>query len=326
MIKQLFITSIVLGSGTAVLAQTPSAELKKGKKALKAGRVHEACADFEASDKLEASDATEKLLADCYEQDGKHIAAAKMYRKLGATAKAEKLEKKAPRLRFAISTPAGPKPDGLVVKVDGEVVSATEDVRVDVGPHDVTASAPGYEGHASAPVDRDGAILDVVLRMEATEAPKPAEPPPMVKAKPLAPEPQPQVAPQPSTEPAQPEPMVMENHNHRRRNGAIIGGAGILALAGAAVTFVVSKDKFDDEHALCPNSKCANPETLRQANAYLSNGHAYRGTAIGLGIGGVVLVAVGAYLFATPHHGEEEQHVSLSVDHQSAGFAYTGHF
>jgi hypothetical protein len=321
MIKKLFITSIVLSGGIAA-AQSASASLKQGKQALKAGRVHEACADFEASDKLEQSDATEKLLADCYEQDGKHIAAAKMYRKLGSTAKAEKLEKKAPRLRFAIN----PKPDGLVVKVDGEVVSASEDVRVDVGPHEVTASAPGYEGHASAPVDRDGSVLDVVLRMEATEKPKPVEPPPVVKEKEVEPEAksEPQVAPK--SEHASPEPMVMESHSHRRRNGAVVGGVGILALAGAAVTYVISKDKFDDEHSLCPASKCGNPETLRQANAYLSNGHAYRGTAIGLGIGGVVMVAVGAFLFATPHHGEEEQHVSLSVDHESAGFAYTGRF
>src|SRR5262249_4671036 len=151
----------------------------------KSGRVHDACQAFEASDHAAPSFDTEVALASCYEQDGKTVAAARLLRSLADTdqngsrraasiAKAAKLQARAPKLRFAID----PMPPGLKITVDGVEVQATGDVPVDLGPHDVVGTAPGYRGHASAPVDREKQILDVVLRMEPTgEATKPASAP-----------------------------------------------------------------------------------------------------------------------------------------------------
>src|SRR5258706_1368347 len=134
--KLLIATAFLAHSGIASAEDEPAdAALKRGQSALKAGRVHEACGAFEASDKLAATVDTELLLANCYEQDGKPMMAAKLYRSLAdkdtntarrqqSIAKATKLEAKAPKLRFAIN----PMPANLVVKVDGIEVPATGDV------------------------------------------------------------------------------------------------------------------------------------------------------------------------------------------------------
>jgi hypothetical protein len=330
--KKLFIPMFLFAHAAAAQPnETAASAAKRGHTALKAGHVHEACEAFDASEKLEAKTETELSLADCLEQDGKHMAAARLYRGLAdsdpnldrrktSAAKAAKLEAKAPKLRFAIN----PNPPGLVIKVDGVEVPIAGDVQVDVGPHEVTATAPGFAGHASAPADRDKQIVDVIVRMQPVEEATPTPAP--------APAPAPTATPapaEPSTAPAlAPAPMPMseteDNHDHRKRNGVIVGAVGLGVLAGAVVFYSLSSGKFDDEHTLCPASMCANTAELDRAHSLLDSGHAYRGASIGMGIGGVLLVAAGAYLFLTPHH--DEPKVSLQLDRTTAGAAYTVHF
>jgi hypothetical protein len=332
---------IIASSALARIAAADSGEtadqaLKRGQAAYKAGRVHEACDAYATSDKLAASLDTEMMLASCYEEDGKPIAAAKLYRSLAdkdgnadrkraSKAKAAKLEAKAPRLRFAIN----PNPAGLVVKVDGVEVSPTEDVMVDVGPHEVTATAPGYAGHASAPVDRDHAIIDVILRMQPrADATPPPAPAPAISASPSQPTETPAPAPM-SSPPAAPMAATPEHDdgtapNHRKRNG-IIGaavGAGVLIVSG--VMYGLAESKFDDEHTLCPDSKCANNTDLAKASSLLSDARTYRDIGIGTSIGGGLLLIAGGYLLLTPHH--DDSHVTLSIGHDGAGMAYTGQF
>ncbi len=306
---------------------TAAGALEHGQIALRAGRVHEACQAFEASEKLDAKIATELDLADCYEQDGKLMAAARLYRAAAekdsnagraktSSEKAARLETLAPKLRFAIN----PRPEGLVIKVDGVEVASTGDIRVDVGPHEVTATAPGYEGHASAPVDRPHGTVDVIIRMQPRAEPAPAP----------TPAPAPPPAPPDTTEPAAtpaPAPRLTDTEptDHRKRYGVIAGGVGVAALIGTAVVYELSAGKFDDEHTLCPDSKCATAADLTKARSQLSDGHTLRGVAIGMGIGSGVLIVAGAYLLLAPHH-KESSHVTLHVGHDDTGLAYTGSF
>ncbi|MEO8550923.1 MAG: hypothetical protein ABI678_13150 [Kofleriaceae bacterium] len=323
---QIFLATTLL-TGIAS-AETAGEAMKRGQTAYKAGRIHEACDAFAASDKLAASSETEWSLAGCYEQDGKPVAAAKLYRAVAAqdpkrkdiaSAKATKLEARAPKLRFAIAaTP------GLVVKVDGVEVVATEDVMVDTGPHEVIATAPGFEGHASAPVDREKAIVDVIIRLQPVEAP-PA---------PAATVPPPAQAAAAASEPSAPRaaaPMAMHaesaepaSTDHRMRNGIIVGAVGVGALVTAGVLFVAGTHKFDDEHALCPSSRCATTDDLEHANSLLDDGHLLRGLSIGTGIAGLALVGVGGYLVAT--HKTEESHVMVQLDHRGGSIGYTARF
>ena len=312
--------------------ETADSAFKRGQAALKAGRIHDACNAFEASAKLDATIDTELSLASCYAQDGKPMTAARLYRSIAerdtntarrqtSIAKAAKLEANAPKLRFAIN----PMPRGLVIKVDGVEVPATGDVLVDQGPHEVIASAPGFEGRASAPVDRDRVILDVIIRMEPVaerrEEPAPEPAAPMAPAEPKA---------APAKQPAAPTVTAMGAESstapvdHRRRNGLLIGAGGLALLAGAAIMFELSTDKFDQEHALCPMSRCANEMDLAQANELLSEGRTRRGVSIGMGIGSGVLLIAGTYLFLTPN--KQDTRVSFQVQPGGASVGYTARF
>jgi len=149
--KLLLASSLLAATAaSAQPSETAESAAKRGDVAMKAKNVHEACEAYEISEHQSASAETEDKLAKCDEQDGKPIAAARYYRmhakqdtdakrKKASLAKADKLEAKAPKLRFAVN----PNPPGLVIKVDGTEVPITGDVMVDIGPHTVTASAPG---------------------------------------------------------------------------------------------------------------------------------------------------------------------------------------
>jgi len=316
------IAACILITSAHAYADDAASALKRGQDELKRGRIHQACEAFEASDKLDAKLETELMLADCYAEDGKPVTAARLYRTLSdkdtnasrkkaSLAKADKLEAKAPKLRFAIN----PRPSGLIIKVDGAEVASSGDVKVDIGPHDVLAMAPGYEGHASAAVDGDRPTVDVIIRME----PKAAEPAPMAKPAPT-PKQAAEAAPEATTAPPMGamQPMTDEpSGDHRKRNALIIGGAGVTLGVTAIVFGVVSQGKFDDEHKLCPHFECTNTPDVAKANSLQDDAKTYRIVAISTGIAGAAAIGVGAYLFLTARH--DEPHVAVQVQHGGGG-------
>ena len=324
------IAAILLSASVAAADSNESADaaLARGQAALKAGRVHEACDAFEIASQRDPQIETELKLASCYAQDGKPVTAARLYRTIAekdtnasrkqtSLAKAGKLETNAPKLRFAIN----PNPAGLVIKVDGVEVPSTGDVQVDLGPHEVTATAPGYAGHASAPVDREKIIVDVILRMEEV-----AQPAPMTKEEGAkVPTPEAQAEKMEAKEAGAPMAMTDETpRSHRKRNGIILAGGGAALIVTAAVLWKLSADKFDDEHALCPMSRCANDDDLAKAKSLLSDGRALRGTSYGVGIGGLALLGAGGYLLMTPS--KREGRVAIQLQPNAAGVGYTARF
>jgi hypothetical protein len=307
--------------------ETAEAAAARGRAALTAGHIHEACDAFAASDQLAASADTEVHLAACYAQDGRPASAARMYRsaadkdssaarRKSSLAKAEKLEARAPRLHFTLR----PDPAGVILRVDGAEVPADQDALVDTGPHEVVATAPGYEGHASAPVDREGTTLQVIVQLNPTAE---VAAPPAPAVAPAAP-PAPAVAHAPMREPAARPLMDAPAPNHRKRNGIILGAAGLGVLAGAAIAYEAGSNKFDDAAKLCPGQMCASDDDLMKGHSLLSDGRTLRQVSIGMGIGSAVLLAAGGYLLMTGHH--EEAHVAVQVDHTGAGIAYTARF
>jgi hypothetical protein len=319
----LFAGTLALAATTRAEAESASDAYQRGQSAMKAGKVHEACQAFAASEQLEPKVDTELALASCDEQDGKPVAAAKLYRQLAqndsnmdrrktSASKASALEAKAPKLRITVSQ----RPDGLVIKVDGVEVPSTGDVMVDAGPHEVVASAPGFEGHASAAVDRDRAIVDVIVRLE----PK-AEPPPTPTPVPTT-----TTTTTTTTTSMTPAPtVVVTGHaDNRKRNGVIVGAAGVVLIVGAAILTAEAYSQFNDESSLCPHSRCADQTALNQAHSDLSNGHDYRDIGYPMGIVGIAAVGFGAYLLFSGH--SESQPVALDVGHDHAGLSFTSHF
>jgi hypothetical protein len=323
--------AIVTVAGSAA-AETADQAYKRGKAAQKAGRTQEACAAYDASVKLDDTNVDAHLaLAGCHEQDGKLMSAARLHRAIAekdssrrekSLALAAKLEARAPRLRLSFT----PKVDGLTVQVDGTNVSPTADVHVDLGPHEIVASAPGYAGRASAPVDREKAIVDVIIRLEAVAAapaPAPAsEAKPQISAPAQAAE---TASAEAAAEPASAMPMDSAPHeSHRKRNAIIVGAAGVGMLVGAAILFKVSSDTFDEEQALCPMSRCQNDADLARAEDLISKSRTQRGISIGMGIGGVALIGVATYLLVTDDR--KEPAVALDVHKGGASLAYTLRF
>src|ERR1041384_1486975 len=82
---KLFIAIIAFGGVTSAQADDGAESYKRGQSLIKAGRLHEACQAFEASDRAAPSVDTELALATCYEQDGKTVAAARLLRYLADT-------------------------------------------------------------------------------------------------------------------------------------------------------------------------------------------------------------------------------------------------
>jgi hypothetical protein len=330
---QLIVAVAILAHGATAFADETAAEaLKRGASAMKAGRIHEACSAYEAAAKLDDKVENHLMLADCYAQDGKPATAAKLYRSLSdsdsnasrkksSAAKASKLEAKSPKLRLAIN----PSPPGIVVKVDGVEVSPTGDVLVDLGPHEVVATAPGFEGRASAPIDRDRAILDVIVRMQPVASQDPA---PAASSAAPAPAPAHTASAEPESAAAAPSgggmaamPMDKAPTSHRKRNGIILGAGGAAVLVGAGVLFGLSASKFSDQDDLCPNKQCASPDDVPRADQLADDGRTLRGISYGMGIGGVALLGAGVYLIAT--NNKHASHVAVQVQPGYQGIGYT---
>lgn len=322
------ILALLANVAIADTGDTAETAFRRGRAALKAGRVHEACQAFETSARLDAKVETELVLADCYEQDGRPISASRLYQKLAdndsnpdrakrSAAKATALAARAPRLRFAIT----PRLEGLVIEVDGEIVSSTGDVRVDVGPHEVIARAPGFAGHASTAIDGSQRIVDVIIRLEPTTTP---EPPPRPAPTTTAATPAPVLtAAMPAAPPAAP-PAESPGRDHRKRNGILVGAAGAGLVVAGIVSLGVASSKLGTEHELCPGSTCATQGDLDRASALVSNAEAYRNAGIGLVIGGGALMAVGSYFVFT--HAREASHVSFHPTRGGAGVTFTTSF
>ncbi len=307
----------------------------RGQTALKAGRIREACQAFEASVKLKPQPETKLSLADCFEQEGKLLSAANLYQELAesdpnvarrksSSAKAIALDARAPKLRFAIS----PRPAGIVIKVNGVTVASEGDVKTDLGSHEVVVTAPGFEGRATASLDREGKAVDVVIRMKpvATEpvaTPTESKPADGVKTPPDAVETNEDTT-KALTTTTNSSPASARASSSRRTYGVIIGAAGLGLLAGSGAMLGIASGKFSDESDLCPNATCANPTALARANALLSNGTAYRNIGIGVGIGGAALLVTGAYMFFTG--AKEAPPVTVELNGQSTGMVYAGHF
>lgn len=180
------------------LAHAQSADAQKlfdeGKALMKTHALDEACTKFEQSDKLDPGVGTELWLADCYERNGKLVAAYKQYsatEKLAVSLQDHRdavAHKRASALlskvsKLVVTLPAARPIEGIELRVDGAVAASGDAVVVDPGTHLVEASAPGYEhweskvlvGGDTATV---GVVVEPLVRKVVEAAAPAAEAPP----------------------------------------------------------------------------------------------------------------------------------------------------
>jgi serine/threonine-protein kinase len=280
-----------------------------GRKLVADGKYAEACPKFADSQRLDPSPGTLLNLANCYDKLGRTATAWATYREAASAANAagrsdyvataerhaSALEPKLSRLTVSVAQPV----EGMQVARDGVLVPRGAwgtAMPVDPGPHDLTASAPGYKGWVSSvTVAPDASRANVTV--PALEAlPPEALPVP-------SPAPSPASVPQPTEAPVEPPPGFAETGASRgsgqRILGVVFGGLGIVGL-GVGTAFALSaKSKYDDSLNACEtaNHDLCNPTGISQRNDARSAGDA---ATVAFGLGAAALVAGGILWFTAP--------------------------
>ena len=287
----------VLGASPAALAQSAGAQaeamFRDGRALLDAGKIAEACAAFEASQKLEPATSTLMNLAACREKNGQLATAWGLFldaehqtrdarndatRKLHQVAlyRAKKLEPRVSKL--VISVPADSQLDGLDILRGTETVDPATWNRalpLDGGSYTITARAPrATPWTTEIAIAAEGEVKTIeVPRLQRASAPAVA-----VAATP-------EVGP---PEAAVPE-TVAASREGVRWSPLVVGASGALFLIGALGFDLWGDSTYDAARA-------EHMDQARRDSLYHS-ANTRRHVAFGLGATGLVCGGVAAWLY-----------------------------
>ena len=259
----------------------------------------EACARFDASEKLDPGVGTLLYLADCYEHVGRTASAWATFREAGSLAKvasqaereriaherAALLEPKLYRLTVTVAaTPPGLK----VMRGDEEVRRETfgTGLPVDPGTYAITATAKGKKPWTIQVQVPPGAGAQTVTVPALEDDPAALAAAEAAKAAPLAP-----IAAAPSPPPPAPEVPGQK----QRISAIVVGSLGLVALGvGGALAGVAASDNSSAKKD-CPSAPCSNKAGVDLA----STAGTFADGATGLFVAGGVVAAAGVVMFAT---------------------------
>lgn len=229
----------------------------EGRALAKDGKFADACPKLEESERLAPGIGTLFNLADCYEQLGRNASAWSAFsevadlarlanqpdRETVARDRAALLKAKLVYWKLHL---AGPAPQGLVLRVDGRVVSNAvldAELPVDPGPHSVRASAPA-KVEAETQVRIDGTVHSTLVELPALADPAAA-------SEPVAP------APAPKVEPLVPAPSPEQSGREWQKPVAVVaGGVALVALGVGAAFGLKASSEWSDAKATCGNGVC----------------------------------------------------------------------
>jgi hypothetical protein len=291
-------------------AQSPSeqaeAAFQRGKRLMADGKIAEACAAFDDSEKLESVPATVLNQANCREQNGQLATAHALYleaaRQTGARteAKSRKMHRtatsRAAKLRPRLSTlridvPAGHAIAGLEVARDGAIVATAswnEALPIDGGTYRVSARAPdrvAWSETVTVSAERDAEVVEVPALSALPRAPEPV-------ANTRAPSPTPPAGP-PRAEPIA-RVAVEPTWTGRRKLAVGLAAGGAVALATGSVLGVLSNRKRSDAEALCPDPRdpCDSADRANELSASASNLAIGADVAFGLAAGAATAAVI----------------------------------
>jgi hypothetical protein len=261
----------------------------QGRKLLEEGKLDEACAKLEASQKMDPAVGTLLNLADCNDRRGRVATAWTNYRAAtslaetkGDAARAEFARKRAKALEPRIPTltirVVSPEP-GLVVKRDG---AALEDaawgmpVPIDPGSHVVEASASGKQTWSKRV---DVAAASMVVEVPQLAAIASAPPPPRER---------------PTSAPEDDEGRTM------RTFGIASGAAGLVAVGIGTVFAIRAASVWNDAKPHCLNDLCDDTGYSLNHDAR-TNGDV---ATVALVTGAVLLAAGAALYFLAPQNAQ----------------------
>lgn len=259
------------GAGDARAAQ---ALFEEGRALMDAGRFAEACPKLAESQRLDPGGGTQLNLALCLEGQGRRASAlvamqealrvavrdGRADRERMARARVSALERSVARLRVVV--PKAAEVEGLVVKLDGEVVGPVSfgvATPIDAGTHTLDAAAPSRASSRVAVTVADGELRDVTVpELEAIRALPAERPAPAAEAPPPA--------PASATEASAPPPVP---HGEMVANpwfyGALALGSA-AALTGAVTgAMALSADATAREGCVPERSYCRDDASLAAA-------------------------------------------------------------
>jgi tetratricopeptide (TPR) repeat protein len=274
-----------------------------GRALVKQGKHAEACPKFEASFALDPALGTQLNLARCYERVGKLASAWGHYREAAGRARqagqpqreraargfAAALEPALPRLVIRLT--AGGDVPGLEVARDGRAVSPAlfdTEVYVDPGPHEITATASGYERFAVtvSAREREQVVVAIPVLTPLAAGAGPAPP----AAGPAA--------------GAVDAPARRAGGRGRRLLGLGLGSGGIALLAGSAGFALAANAAWDEAF---DSGACARDALVcTPAGQDLTDRARARGLVADVLAGaGVALAVTGAVLYLTAPSGDD---------------------
>lgn len=285
---------------------------RRGMELRDAGKLAEACAAFDASQRIDPATETVLNQAHCRELNGQLATAWALFldaarqtrspaRKADqqmhatATERAARLEARLSTLRIAV--PPASRIAGLEVMRDGDVLEPAtwnKPVPIDGGTYRLTARAPGraeWSSTVTVATERDARSVEIPVLRAAEPAP--------VDAAPIA----------RATPGAALSSVPRATWSTRRKLAVGFAGGGALALAAGSALGVVAKQRQADAHALCPDPQLACDRADR-ANELSRSGHNLAsGANAAFGVAAAATAAA-VILWVT---GTPESHPALAV-------------
>jgi hypothetical protein len=322
--------SLITLLSTTAMAQ-PSASDKaaaealfqQAKKLFDSGDNAQACAKFDASQRLDPAVGTLLYLGDCYEKLGKSASAWASFKEASSLAErtGDKRKETAdirisalqPRVSYLKVNVAGGT-EGIVVRQNGVDVAAASwgaALPVDAGSYNIEASAPGKQAWSKSVDIADGGStvsVDVPLLADPSAAPPP---------------------PQPGA-PRQPQPAEEQGRAGGSSlvvAGAVIAGVGVIGLVVGGVMGGMAISSNDDSLAEC---RPEDETVCSQAGFDLREDAKTQALVSTIGfIGGGVLLAAGVVMIIVAPSGDADTtgltvEVGPTVGSEHAGLTLRG--
>lgn len=310
---------------------SPQAEalFRDGKQLMKQGKLADACAAFEGSERAEHNVATVLSLADCREKNRQYASAWALFLQadsqtradpskaaLNTTAKRRAHALEARLAYLTINVPDESRIPDLVVTRDGAPVDPAEwnrAIPADGGSHVIAGKAPGHESWSTTvtlqpetdkqavEVPRFKALPEIVNKPPRDEASA------VVQVRPEVPEPSPFTRP--------------------RKVGIAVAAGGVV-LGGVAIGLGLSASSLHDGAvATCPPSACS-VKNAADANATDDRARSRaRYANLGYGLAGAAVVTAGVlWLVGKPESPRTDQVVIAPQLGEARGLAVAGRF
>lgn len=310
-----------------------------GKKLEAAGNYAEACAKFEASQRLDAGLGTMLYLADCYEKIGRAASAWAKFREAAALAKAAgqadrertartratALEGKLFKLTLAVEEPDR---GGLEIRRGGTIVKKEVfgvPVPIDPGKYAITVTAPGTKSW-SISIEIPTAAGDRTVKIPPLEPDTPATQTAAPSASAAPTSAAPTVSTTPSATPSAEPPVVKDKASDgstQRIVGIGMGGLGAVGVGVGVALSIVAINKNKEAASLCNDgTRCKSQSGETASSTARSEAD---GATIAF-IAGGALLAAGATVFLTAPSSKSKTAVSFSVGPRAGALSLTKEF